>query len=192
MSDTRATVAVIGDGHAPEDSDRAAIAYALGAGIIARGHRLITGGLGGVMRAASRGARESDRWFEGAVIGLLPGGDTERANSFVDTPIATSMGHMRNTLVAQADAVIAVGGGAGTLSELAMAWIHDRLIIALRCGGWSERLADERVDERVRLGEAIACDRVWGASDVDEALDLLDRWMVAYRAARKISGRHVK
>ena len=180
----RAHVAVIGDGAAAPDGERYRLARDLGAGIIERGHRLITGGLGGVMEGACRGARESASWSEGRIIGIVPGGDRLAANGHVDVGLATSLGHLRNALVAQADAVIAVGGGAGTLSELALAWIHDRLVIALRCGGWSERVADERLDERVRFA-TIEDDRVHGAADASEALALLDRLLPRYLAGAK-------
>jgi uncharacterized protein (TIGR00725 family) len=79
-----------------------------------RGHRVVCGGRGGVMRAVCRGADEAG----GEPIGVLPG-DGDGANDFVGTPIATGMGGARNPLVVlNGDAVIAVDGGAGTLSEL--------------------------------------------------------------------------
>ena len=64
--------------------------------------------------------------------------------------IRDGLDHARNTLVANADAVIAVGGGAGTLSEIAFAWMFKRLIVAVRGLGWADRVADQRIDARVR------------------------------------------
>ena len=62
---------------------------------------------------------------------------------------------------------------------MAFAWIHRRLIIALRCGGWSGRLADQRIDERTRYRD-IAEDRVFGADTSGEALSLLANWLPSY------------
>lgn len=79
---------------------------------------LVCGGLGGAMEAACRGARESG----GTTIGILPGTDRAAANAYVDVAIATGLGEARNTLVVRAaDAVIAVAGEFGTLSEIAFA-----------------------------------------------------------------------
>jgi uncharacterized protein (TIGR00725 family) len=79
---------------------------------------LVCGGLGGVMEAACRGARSAD----GVTVGLLPGGDRGSANPFVTVAIPTGMGELRNGLLVRAsDAVIAIGGEWGTLSEIALA-----------------------------------------------------------------------
>ena len=78
----------------------------------------MTGGLGGVMEAACRGARAAG----GTTLGILPGSDRGDANAFVDVAVATGMGELRNGLVVRcADALVAVGGGYGTLSEIALA-----------------------------------------------------------------------
>ena len=69
-------------------------------------------------------------------------------------------------------AVIAIGGGAGTMSEICLAWIYKRLIIALRVEGWSGKIADQRVDERVRYPNE-PDDRVFGAVSAADALRLL-------------------
>jgi uncharacterized protein (TIGR00725 family) len=148
--------------------------------VVDRGWRLQTGGLGGVMAAASRGARSSPRWVQGSVVGLLPGLDPGAANPFVDVAVPTGLGHARNWLVAQADAVVAVGGGAGTLTELGFAWILDRLVLARRGEGWAGRVADQRLDERVRF-PAISDDRVYGVDSAEEAIDLLARLLPRYR-----------
>lgn len=177
---------MIGNAGVPPGSVRYELAKAIGRGIVDAGHRVVTGGLGGVMEAACRGARESSAWADGATIGVLPGTDPSAANDWVDIALCTGLDHGRNRVVAQSDAVIAVGGGAGTLSELAFAWIHRRLVIGLRCGGWSDRLADERIDERVRYPE-LPEDRVYGASDAVEALELLARLLPRYgRRHRRI------
>jgi uncharacterized protein (TIGR00725 family) len=145
----RRIVAVIGNNDAAPDA--LAIAEQLGRGIVERGWRLATGGLGGMMEAASRGARSAPRYREGDVIGILPSGERATANRFVDIAIPTNMGYARNVLlVSMADAVVAVGGGAGTLTEIAMAWQMDRALVALELPGWSGELAGRALDARSR------------------------------------------
>ncbi|WP_178915808.1 TIGR00725 family protein [Natronomonas gomsonensis] len=93
-----------------------------------RGHTVVCGGLGGVMEAACRGAREHDA----ETVGILPVEDREAANEWVTTPIATGLGHARNPLVVMnGDAVVAIDGAAGTLSELGHALVFDRPIAGL-------------------------------------------------------------
>ena len=122
----------------------------LGCGIIDAGYRLVTGGLGGVMEAASRGARKSPAWREGDIIGVLPDLAHESANPWVDIVIPTGMSYARNALiVSMAHAIVAVGGGAGTLSELALGWQYGRPLVALDLGeGWSSRVAGLALDDR--------------------------------------------
>ena len=96
------------------------------------GARVVCGGLGGVMEAAARGAAGAG----GEVIGIVPGESPEEANPHVTHPVATGIGHARNlAVVASADAVIAVGGEWGTLSEIALARRLERPVIALE--SWS-------------------------------------------------------
>jgi uncharacterized protein (TIGR00725 family) len=107
-------IAVIGHGQATSQECEAA--YATGRMIARNGTVLVCGGLGGVMEAACRGAREAG----GTTVGILPG--TEGGNPYLDITIRTGLGHARNALVVlSADAVIAVGGRYGTLSEIATA-----------------------------------------------------------------------
>ncbi|MHB8681402.1 MAG: TIGR00725 family protein [Acidimicrobiales bacterium] len=112
----RLHVAVIGGGHAPaEECDRAA---RVGRALAEAGAVVVCGGLGGVMEAACRGARDGG----GLTIGILPTTDRAGANEFVDVVVVTGMGEGRNVLVVRnADAVVAVGGEYGTLSEVALA-----------------------------------------------------------------------
>ena len=92
---------------------------------------VVNGGYGGVMEAASRGASEA----EGLVIGILQGTDRTEGNDFLSVGIATGMGKGRNTIIAiTCDAMIAVDGGYGTLSEVAQALNHGRPVVAL--GSW--------------------------------------------------------
>lgn len=95
-----------------------ATAEAIGRGLAGAGAALVCGGLGGVMAAACRGAAENG----GVTIGILPGADREAANRWVGVAIPTGLGELRNGLIVRAaDAVVAVGGGYGTLSEIALA-----------------------------------------------------------------------
>ena len=134
------------------------------------------------MEAASRGAARSGAHGSGSVIGLLPGHDPAAANPYVDVALATGLGHARNLIVAHAAAVVAIGGGAGTLSELAFAWIHRRLIIAFRVPGWSGRLAGTRIDDRVRF-RSIPDDQVFGVDTPEEAMEILHRRLAQYEEA---------
>ena len=94
------------------------VAEEIGAEIALQGGVLVCGGLGGVMEASCRGARSQG----GLTIGILPGDDRDEANAYVDVAIPTGMGEMRNALIVRAsDAVIAVSGEFGTLSEIALA-----------------------------------------------------------------------
>lgn len=168
----RYAVSVIGDAFLSESDVRYGIARELGRALISNGYRVITGGLGGCMEAVCKGCRDSPAWKEGDVIGILPGYEPSEANDFVDVPIATGLSHYRNGIVANSDAVIAIGGGSGTLSEMALAWVMNRLIIAFRVEGWSGRLADRKIDGRVRYPE-IPDDRVYGVDNVEEAIEYL-------------------
>jgi uncharacterized protein (TIGR00725 family) len=101
----------------------------LGRGIAERNAVLICGGLTGVMEHAARGARSAG----GLTVGLLPDDDPEGANQFIDIAIATGLGHARNAILARtADGVVALGGGLGTLSEIALALRNGRPTIGIR------------------------------------------------------------
>jgi uncharacterized protein (TIGR00725 family) len=172
-------VAVVGDSRVEAGDERDRFAETIGRLIVDQGWRVQTGGLGGVMESACRGARGSARWAPGSTIGILPGWDPADANPYVDVAIPTGGDHGRNLVVVQADAVVAIGGGAGTLSEIALAWMYFRLVIAKRGEGWAGRLADQRVDERVRYAD-VPDDRVYGVDTPDEAIAMIDRLMPAY------------
>lgn len=112
----RAAIAVIGAGAC--DSRVAGVAYNIGRLVAQRGAILVTGGMTGVMEAASRGAHDAG----GLVVGIVPGLDPDAANAACDVVIPTGMGQLRNGLVVNsADAVIAVAGEWGTLSEIGFA-----------------------------------------------------------------------
>jgi len=177
-------VAVVGDGTAPEGSEAWRLAEALGERLVDGEYRVLTGGLGGVMEAASRGAARSAAHAPGSVIAILPGDDPVAANAHVDLAIATGLGHLRNALVARAEAVVAVGGGAGTLSEMALAWMERRLLLAYRVRGWSGRLAGTCIDERPRF-PSIPEDQVFGVESAEDVLATLRVRLPQYAAARR-------
>ncbi|MCC6650161.1 MAG: TIGR00725 family protein [Candidatus Eisenbacteria bacterium] len=165
----RPLVAVIGDARVEPGGTKDLLAEEVGRLLVDAGYRVLTGGLGGVMEAACRGARSSSRYQSGDTVAVLPGHDPGEANEFVDVAIASGLDHVRNSIVAHADAVIAIGGGAGTMSEICLAWIYKRLIVALRVEGWSGKIADQRVDERMRYPDE-PDDRVFGATSAADAV----------------------
>jgi uncharacterized protein (TIGR00725 family) len=119
-------VGVVGPGEA--SASEAAVAEEVG-GLLAEGGAVVVcGGLGGVMEAACRGAKSK----LGLTVGLLPGLDRSAANGWVDVAVATGLGELRNGLIVRAsDALVAVGGGAGTLSEIAFALKVGRPVIGI-------------------------------------------------------------
>ena len=122
-------VAVVGAGRATAAQEVAA--QEVGRLLAARGVQVVTGGLGGVMQAASRGAAEAG----GVTVGLLPGDRRSDGNAWLTVTVPTGMGEMRNGLVVRAaDAVVAVGGELGTLSEVALALKAGKRVIAVGFG----------------------------------------------------------
>jgi len=132
-------VSVIGAGDA--DADAVAAAEAVGRELAVAGAILVCGGRGGVMEAASRGAAEAG----GTVVGLLPDADRSQANRYLSVSVPTGMGELRNGLVARAgDAVIAIGGEFGTLSEIGFALKLGRPVVGL--GTWELARGGQGVD----------------------------------------------
>jgi uncharacterized protein (TIGR00725 family) len=120
-------VSVVGPGEAGPEVVVAA--EAVGRELAARGAVVVCGGLGGAMEAACRGAKEAG----GTTVGLLPGLDRRDANPYVDVAVLTGLGEARNALVVRtADALVAVGGGYGTLSEIALALRTGKRVVGLR------------------------------------------------------------
>ena len=187
----RPIVAVIGDGSLPPYSEKKRFAEDLGEALITAGYRIICGGLGGVMEAAARGAHRSPLYRDGDVIGVLPGCLPDAANAFIDIPIATGLDHAR-------DAVIAIGGGSGTLSELSYAWIMRRLILAYRVphpavtsntfADWSAVVADKRLDDKERCPD-IPDDRIFGVDTPEEAVTLLAKKLPQYQGRPPCAGK---
>jgi uncharacterized protein (TIGR00725 family) len=117
----------VGPGEA--GADVVVAAEAVGRELAARGAVVVCGGLGGAMEAACRGAKEAG----GTTVGLLPGLDRRDANPYVDVAVLTGLGEARNALVVRtADALVAVGGGYGTLSEIGLALRTGKRVVGLR------------------------------------------------------------
>jgi len=164
-------IAVIGAGRA--DDRLRDLAFRTGEAIARSGAALVCGGLGGVMEAASRGARAAG----GMVVGILPGTDAQVSppNDAVSVAVYTGMGQARNlAVVLSAAAAIAVGGSWGTLSEIALALKHGIPVVTLE--SWTLTRPDGRPEPRLRQattpGEAVAL-----------ALELADRHRLGVRSA---------
>ena len=150
-------VAVVGDGdpRGPDAHRLLEWAEEVGQHLARGGAVVVTGGLGGVMRAASRGASGAG----GETIGILPGADATEANEFVRTPIATGLGVVRNlVVVTSSDAVVAIGGRHGTLSEIGLALRMGRHVVTL--SSWrlesDHRMGGPRVHRAREPREAVA------------------------------------
>ena len=140
------------------------IAYETGIEIAKSNSILITGGLGGVMKAASKGAKESG----GLTVGINPQNDMSEANEFCDVVIPSGIGLMRDFLNAlSADGVIAIGGGSGTLSEICAAYMYSKPIVVLKnSGGTSTKFADQYLDHRKNV-------KIIGVETPKEAVELI-------------------
>ena len=122
-------IGVIGAGSA--DKELLTIAEEVGRLIALNGAVLVCGGLGGVMEAAARGANTEG----GITIGILPGLEKSAANPYINVPVATGLGEIRNTIIVRsADVLIAIGGEYGTLSEIAFGLKTGKTVIGI--GTW--------------------------------------------------------
>jgi uncharacterized protein (TIGR00725 family) len=135
----RLYVSVSGSGDAPPDV--IALAEEVGSRLAAANAIVVCGGLSGVMEAVCRGAKSSG----GTTVGILPGTERSDANPFVDVAIPTGLGESRNALVARAaDALIAIGGEFGTLSEVGLALKIGTPVVGL--GTWELHRGGHPVD----------------------------------------------
>jgi uncharacterized protein (TIGR00725 family) len=137
-------IAVIGGGEtSPQEAE---LAEEVGREVARRGAILVCGGLGGAMEAACRGAAAEG----GVTIGILPGDNRRSANPYVQIPIVTGMGYARNVIVVKsAQAVIAVGGSYGTLSEISHALQNGIPVIGLST--WSLSKNDQPENSIIRV-----------------------------------------
>uniref|UniRef100_A0A7C4AJ92 TIGR00725 family protein n=1 Tax=Thermodesulfovibrio aggregans TaxID=86166 RepID=A0A7C4AJ92_9BACT len=140
------TAGVIGAGKAERELLK--MAEEVGKLLAKEGVIVITGGLGGVMEAASRGA-----FLEGGItVGILPTVRKDDANPYIKIPIPTGMGEMRNALVVRAsDVLIAIGGEYGTLSEIALALKTGKKVIGLKTWNINGVIEVNSAEEAVRV-----------------------------------------
>lgn len=140
----------------------------LGKNLAEAGFGVVCGGHGGIMKGVCSGVKKALNYQWGMTIGILPETGKQNANAYVDIIIPTGLSHARNQMVIlTGEAVIALGGGAGTLSELAFAWQYGKKILALtKFDGWSKNLADQMIDER-------RAEKVTGVNSISEILERL-------------------
>ncbi|MBR61370.1 MAG: TIGR00725 family protein [Dehalococcoidia bacterium] len=133
-------IAVIGSAEANEELVK--LATKVGYELARNGVMIVCGGLGGVMTAVCKGAKEAG----GLTIGILPGNDPKSANEFVDIPICTGMSYARNVIVVKTGlSVIAVGGAYGTLSEIGHALGEDIPVIGLKTWDFTQENLDNKL-----------------------------------------------
>lgn len=143
-------VSIFGPAPANCSEEIYAFGEALGECLVNKGFGIVCGGMSGLMEAVCKGASKAKGYFWGASIGIIPGDEAELANEYCDIIIPSGLGIGRNILVARTGfAAIAIGGGAGTLSEIAFAWQLGKPICCLSAfGGWSAELAGKQLDAR--------------------------------------------
>src|SRR5690606_30672746 len=122
----------------------------LGRRIATKDRTFVCGGLGGFMEAVCKGVKLSPNTFNGQTVGILPDDTSYNANPFIDTAVATGQGIARNIIIVRtADIIIAAGGGAGTLSEIAFAWQLEKKVLCVTLfEGWAKELAGKNLDDR--------------------------------------------
>jgi uncharacterized protein (TIGR00725 family) len=122
----------------------------LGQLIATKDRTIVCGGLGGFMEAVCKGVKQSSDTFKGQTVGILPDDKTDSANPYIDIAIPTGTGIARNIIIVRtADIIIAAGGGAGTLSEIAFAWqLGKKILCVTLFDGWAKELAGRNLDDR--------------------------------------------
>lgn len=143
-------IGIIGSNTSTSSKVQEEFAKKLGTKLIDLGYRIICGGMGGVMEAVCEGAASSSKHQDGDIIGILPSENKKEANPFLDIVIPTGLGFARNqVIIASSDVVVAIGGGAGTLTEIAIAWQMGKPLIGVDLGeGWSSKLVGTYLDNR--------------------------------------------
>ena len=144
------TITVIGPNTANCTQAMFEFSKELGKFIIDKGYSIVNGGMQGVMEGLFIGAKESNNYREGMTIGILPSSSAKDANAYCDIIIPTGIGYARNQIVVNSsDIVIAIAGGAGTLSEISYAWQQNKKIICFDLfEGWAKELAGMQLDKR--------------------------------------------
>ena len=140
------------------------VAYDVGKEVAKSGAKLITGGLGGVMEAASKGARDAN----GIALGIIPFEEFSEANEYCDIVVCSGMGYARNFITAySADGVIIVGGGIGTLIEAGIAYMKKKPVVAVAgSGGVADQYAGKYLDDRKLV-------KISSANSPKEAVDFI-------------------
>jgi uncharacterized protein (TIGR00725 family) len=182
-------ISVIGDTHMEPGGAKWNTAEELGEKLTTAGYRIMTGGLGDLPKAIAKGARKSPSYIDGTLITILPGFDPSIAQDYADIVIATGLDQARNLIIANSDAILAIGGGAGTLTEIAYAWSLKRLIIAFDLPGWSSSLGNHKIDDRTRYTD-IPEDRLYKINTCNDALEQLSQYLPKY--TRRHNGINVK
>jgi uncharacterized protein (TIGR00725 family) len=177
----RYAIGIVGDSDmGGKGSEKWDISVSLGRHLVDEGYRIISGGHGDLARALAEGARGSKQYRDGDLIAILPGFDPSVADGYSDITIATGFDHARNLIIANSDAVVAIGGGAGTLSEIAFAWSLKRLVMAYRnLDGWSGRLAGTRIDPRRRYPD-VPGDQVYPIDTAEDVVRCLRELLPRY------------
>ena len=142
-------------------------AYEIGKIIASEKAILICGGKGGIMKEACRGAKENN----GITVGVISGNKLNQANEYVDVEVVSGVTNCSEEalIISMSDGIIAIGGGAGTLQEIAIAYRNKKPVIAIRgIPGWANKLSDTYLDERKII-------KILGARSPREALKLLLR-----------------
>lgn len=144
----RTQILVIGNNDSECEQRQLDMAYRTGQLIAEQGAVLVTGGMGGVMMAASHGCKDAG----GITLGILPHNDPKAANQFCDIVVPTGVGLMRDFInVHSADGIIVIGGGVGTLSEMCAAYMYNKPMVAIvGSGGMADRFAGKYLDHRRR------------------------------------------
>ncbi len=160
------TIGIIGNsGETLHDKAAYDFAYQLGKALAASGYAIVCGGGDGIMEAAAKGAKTVRN---SVVICILKEDTKDRANPFCDIIIPSGMGIARNILIANtADALVAIAGGSGTLSEMAFGWQKGKPILAVTLfEGWAKQLAGKALDNR-------RDDRIIPVSSIEQIIEFL-------------------
>jgi uncharacterized protein (TIGR00725 family) len=157
-------ILVIGNNENGSTPELDKIAYETGMEVAKAGAVLISGGLGGVMKAACHGARDGG----GLTVGIIPQNDASFANEYCDIVIPSGIGLARDFLTALAgDGVIIIGGASGTLSETCAAYMHKKPIVVIKnTGGVADKYADQYLDHRKHV-------KITGVNAPKEAVKLI-------------------
>ncbi|MFW9946298.1 MAG: TIGR00725 family protein [Promethearchaeota archaeon] len=156
-------VSIIGASEVDNKTEK--LTFELGKLLAQNKYAVACGGLSGVMEAICKGVKEEN----GLTIGIIPFIEKSAANKYVDIVIPVPFSQARNIVVVlTGDICIAIGGKAGTLSEICFAWIYQKPIIALsNISGWSSKISNQKIDDR-------RSDKIHGVETPQEAIKKID------------------